>query len=216
MSFEATAAQERDRRRIAVDLHDRIGQSLALAQIVLTSISDASSADARAAITEAIELIKQSVLDTRSLTFELSPPILYDLGLAAAISWHAEQVEVSRGQRVEVHETGEAIVLDDTTAAVVFRTVRELLMNVFKHAQTLTARVWLRRTGDWLHVTVEDKGVGFDPGPEAILASGSFGLFSVREQISRLGGTVEIVSAKGQGTRVHVQVPLEQPLPEDG
>ena len=216
MSFEATAAQERDRRRIAVELHDRIGQSLALAQIMLTTISDASSADARAAITEAIELIKQSVLDTRSLTFELSPPILYDLGLGAAIAWHAEQIEVSRGQRVEVHETGEAIVLDDTTAAVVFRTVRELLMNVFKHAQTLTAQVWLRRTGDWLHVTVEDTGVGFDARPDAIVASGSFGLFSVREQIGRLGGTVEIVSSKGQGTSVHVQVPLEPPLPEHG
>jgi PAS domain S-box-containing protein len=210
MAFEAAVAEERERRRIAVDLHDRIGQSLALAQIKLSSVREAVSGAPRAAIDEAVELIAQSVTDTRTLTFELSPPVLYDLGLKEALAWLVEEVEKQHGLRIELVDDAADKPLDDATAALVFRAVRELLMNVLKHAKAGTARVSLRRTNDDVDIEVEDKGVGFDatdlaPRP----GSGGFGLFSVREQINRLGGTVEVVSAPAQGTCVTMRVPVK-------
>jgi len=211
MTFDAAVAEEQERRRIAVDLHDRIGQSLALAQIKLMSIEDTCSGAPRAAINAAVELLEQSVADTRDLMFELSPPILYDLGLLAALSWLAEDLETRLGLRIELHEESAHEPLDDTTAAVVFRAVRELLMNVFKHARVREARVSLREAGDDLRITVEDLGVGFDAKDEVLWTTGGgFGLLSVREQIRRLGGAVEVTSAKGGGTRVSIHVPRQK------
>jgi two-component system CheB/CheR fusion protein len=210
MAFDAAVAEERERRRIAADLHDHIGQSLALAQIKLTSTRDAVTGAPRTAIDEAVELLAQSAIDTRTLTFELSPPVLYDLGLKAALSWLVEDVEKRHGIRIELHDDEVDKPLDEATAALVFRAVRELLLNVFKHAKAPSAKVSLRRTGDHFDIDVEDAGVGFDPEDVALQsAAGGFGLFSVREQIGRLGGTLSVASAPHQGTRVSMRVPLK-------
>jgi len=210
MAFDAALAEERERRRIAADLHDRIGQSLALAQHKLTAMRDSVSGALRAAMDEAVALLAQSAVDTRTLTSELSPLVLYDLGLKDALSWLVEDVEKRHGIHVELHDDDVSKPLDDATAALVFRAVRELLMNVFKHAQASTAKVSLHRTGDQVEVDVEDKGVGFEPADIAFQsARGGFGLFSVREQISRLGGTVDVVSAPRMGTRVSMRVPIK-------
>jgi two-component system CheB/CheR fusion protein len=214
MAFDAAVAEERERRRIAADLHDRIGQSLALAQIKLTSMRAAVSGPARAVLDEAIQLLEQSTVDTRTLTFELSPPVLYDLGLKDALSWLVEDVEKRHGIHIELHDDDVPKPLDDATAALVFRAVRELLMNVFKHAKAPSAKVSLRRFEDHFEIEVEDQGVGFEPTDNALQSTtGGFGLFSVREQISRLGGTVAVSSAPQQGTRVNLRVPLNLPSP---
>lgn len=215
MAFDAALAEERERRRIAADLHDRIGQTLALVQIKLTSAREAMTGPPREEIDQAIQLLAQSVLDTRTLTFELSPPVLYDLGLKDALSWLVEDVEKRHGIKIELHDDEVHKPLDDATAGLLFRSVRELLVNVFKHAKAPTARVSLRRVGDHFEIEVEDKGVGFDPGDVNLQSAGSgFGLFSVREQIRRLGGTVEVTSAPHEGTRVSMRVPLKVGAPE--
>jgi len=211
MAFDAAVVQERERRRIAVDLHDSIGQALALAQIKLTAVRADATDRPRVAIDEVVALLRQAIADSRSLAFALSPPVLYDLGLNAAISWLIDEVETKHGLHVALSGDSVDRSLDETTAVIVFRAVRELLMNVLKHARSPAATVFLRRAGDHLDVVVEDAGVGFDP--EAVTAAangGSFGLFSLREQIHRLGGTVEITSAKGHGTSARVMVPLKR------
>ncbi len=214
--FETARAEDRERRRIATDLHDRIGQSLSLAQIKLASIRDRVTGPARPAVDGAVELIEQSVADTRTLIFELSPPVLYDLGLKAALSWLAEDLETRQGIRIALADDGAPKPLDDATAALLFRAVRELLLNVLKHARTPTARLSLRRAGDQVEIDVEDRGVGFDPEEVASpSAGGGFGLFSVREQIARLGGAVEITSRRGEGTRIRMRVPLGPDRPLD-
>jgi len=215
MAFEAAVAEERERRRIAVDLHDRIGQSLALAQIKLTSMREAVAGPPRIAIDEAVDLIAQSVTDTRTLIFELSPPVLYDLGLKDALSWLVEEVEKRHGLHVELVDDAADKPFDDATAALVFRAVRELLVNVSKHAHSATAKVSLRRTGDHVDIDVEDHGVGFVPDDVTARSDGAgFGLFSVREQINRLGGAFSIVSSPHDGTRVSMRVPLlSEPKP---
>jgi two-component system CheB/CheR fusion protein len=207
MAFEAAKAEERERRRIAQDLHDRVGQSLTVARIKLGQALGAATTAVHALISAANDLIASSIEDTRTLTFELAPPVLYDLGLKAALSWLSIDVEKRLGVRVEVTHDGGAAPSDATTAPLLFRAVRELLTNVYKHAKTSSARIALARNGDHFEILVEDRGAGFDVEHVGSATSGGFGLFSVREQIARLGGTVEVESASG-GTSVTLRVPV--------
>lgn len=209
MDFDRALTEERERRRIALELHDRIGQSLALAQIKLTSARDVVTGAAQASLDEVIALLDQSAAETRTLTFELSPPILYDLGLKEALSWLAEDIEHRYGIRVDLRDDEQQMPLDDTSRALVFRAVRELLMNVFKHAKTPSAKVEVHRVDDRFDIVVEDSGVGFDVDGAA-RQGGGFGLLSVREQIRRLGGRLEIVSKPSLGTKVTLQMPIAE------
>jgi PAS domain S-box-containing protein len=213
MTFEATVAEERERRRIASDLHDRIGQSLSLAQVKLSMVVDTCLPPSSDAVRSAIDLLRQSVEDTRALTFELSPPLLYDLGLVPAMAWLAEDLERRFGIVVAVVDDGAPKPLDETMASVTFRAIRELLMNALKHSQTLAATVSLSCDEDDLRIAVDDDGVGFALEEESLWsASGTFGLFSVREQMGRLGGSVELHSAPAQGTHVTLRLPLRSSL----
>jgi signal transduction histidine kinase len=143
------------------------------------------------------------------VTFELSPPILYDLGLKEALSWLAEDVERRCAMTVELEAADTTAPLDEATAALLFRAARELLMNVFKHANVPRAKVTLRATEDHVVIVVQDGGVGFDVDDVTTRSSRhGFGLFSIHEQIQGLGGTVTIASAEGDGTRVTLTVPL--------
>lgn len=206
MAFDAAVEQERERRQIAVDMHDSIGQTLALAQMKLNSAREVAQGASRAAIEEVVTLLGQAIVDSRSLVFALSPPVLYDLGLNAAISWLIEDLERKHGLKVAFDDDGPKAPLDETTAVVVFRAVRELLMNVVKHAGVVAASVSARTGELHLEVVVADEGAGFDAAAAAV--RGTFGLFSLREQISRVGGTVEISSTRGQGTTARIRVPL--------
>ena len=216
MAFEATLAEERERRRLAQDLHDRVGQSLALARIKLEAVKGgAGGGEAQEAIAGALELIATSIEDTRTLTFELAPPVLYDLGLTPALSWFCEELERRTGIHVEIGSESERAPFDEATAAILFRSVRELLTNVVKYASVASARLTLARSGNEYEIVVEDAGAGFDPELMARRWSKGFGLFSVREQISRLGGTVDLYSRPGSGTRVRLRVPIvgNEPAP---
>lgn len=206
MAFDATLTEERERRRLAADLHDRIGQALAVAQLELKAIREASGV--QPAIDEVLALLSQSSGDMRSLVFDLSPPILYDLGLRHALSWLAEDLGKRWGLQIDVQDDGNEEPLSDATAALAFRAVRELLTNVLKHAQTPAAEISLQRKEGQLEVSVRDRGVGFNLATLDARPQSGFGLFSVREQIGRLGGSVEVVSALGQGTRVTLRLPL--------
>jgi two-component system CheB/CheR fusion protein len=209
MAFDATLTEERERRRIAIELHDRIGQALALAQIKLTALRGDLVDGSRAAVDGAVDLLERAIADQRTLIFELSPPVLYDLGLKEALAWLAEDFEKRHGMPIEVIDDGAEKPLHDAAKAVVFRAVRELVMNVLKHAKSSSAKVSLRRVDGHLVVDVDDGGVGFDPhAPTDRPSGGGFGLLSVREQITGLGGTLTIDSAPQRGTHVSVSVPL--------
>jgi len=209
MSFDAVVTEERERRRIAIELHDRIGQALALAQIKVSSVREELAGDSRTAIDGAVELLEQASVDARTLVFELSPPILYDLGLKEALAWLAEDLEKRHGIKVEVTDDGADTPLDDAAKSIIFRAVRELVMNVLKHAKAPVASVSLKRIDDHLQIDVQDPGVGFEVSNalEPLSRTG-FGLLSIREQITGLGGALNIESAPGRGTVASVRVPL--------
>jgi signal transduction histidine kinase len=149
------------------------------------------------------ELVARAHQRIDSLTFQLSPPILRDVGLASAAEWLAEEIERSYGLRVKVERDGEPP-LDEAMRTALFRALRELLINAARHAHTEEARMRLTREGGDLIVSVEDDGIGFDE------RGGGFGLVSVRERLEALGARFEIESSIGHGTRVRIDVPLSR------
>jgi signal transduction histidine kinase len=196
---------ERERRKIASDLHDRIGQSLFAVQLKLAGTRKMTRGKGAAAVEESIQILSQAITDARSLSFELSPPILYDLGLPAAVHWLAEQMFKEHGLRVEVLvDRKRRPAIDDKVAALLFRFVRELLLNVVKHAETNDAQVAIRSPRRRLRIEVSDRGRGFDP----TTGQAGFGLFAVRENVFRLGGTFALDSAPGKGARAIISMPL--------
>jgi PAS domain S-box-containing protein len=212
LASELSLTEERERRRLATDLHDHIGQILALAQIKLGAIRElATSSSLTTPMDEIRRLIEQSIQYTRSLTFELSPPILYDLGFEPAVEWLAELIQSQHGMRIEV-QRGERqpLPMDDEIRVLLFQTVRELLLNVVKHAQAQRAKVTIGREGNHIRIVVEDDGVGLSILPGAPLSSArGFGLFSIRERLKYLGGHLEVDSEPGRGTRVILTVPVK-------
>ncbi|MCP3961141.1 MAG: PAS domain S-box protein [bacterium] len=211
LTSELALAEERERRRISRGLHDQIGQTLALVQMKLGELRhEALDTDARTRTEELSELVDQSVQAIRSLTFELSSPLLYELGLEAALQALAEQFEERYGVPCVCDIDTEPKALSDDTSVVLFQIVRELLFNIAKHAGARAAKVTVSSSRRQVQVTVEDDGVGFDATGigEMPSASGGFGLFSIRERLNHLGGSFAIRSSAGEGTAVVISTPL--------
>jgi PAS domain S-box-containing protein len=203
LASELTLTEEKERRRIAADLHDHVGQALALARIQLASARKATSdAGVAAILDDTSASLRQAIQDTRDLVFDLSSPVLNEIGLAAAISeWLEEQVEKKHGLQTEFICDDQEPELDEDMRAILFRNVRELLNNVVRHAGANKVSVRMERVGDTAIVVIQDDGVGFDTraASEATDRKGGFGLFSIRERMLDLGGALEIVSEPGQG-----------------
>ena len=204
--------EERERRRLATDLHDHIGQALAISKIKLGVLQKSVIAEDQAKpLREVRELIEQMIQDTRSLTFELSLPVLYELGFEAAVEWYAKHIRSQHGIKVDVQQDLLPIPMDDEIKVLLFRSVRELMINIVKHAQAHNARVTIRREGEDVNIAVEDDGVGIQDilQDSRLRSNGGFGLFSIRERLHYLGGQVEVESENGQGTRITLMVPLQ-------
>ena len=136
LASELSLAEERERRRIAVDLHDRIAQSLAFARIKIDTIKSSCGSDELGRmLTEVAELLGQTIQETRSLTIEICPPILYELGFEAALEWLSEQTQSQYGIKTSFANDRQQKPLDDDIRVVLFQAARELLVNVAKHAQ---------------------------------------------------------------------------------
>ena len=211
LASELSLTEERERRRLATVLHDHIAQLLVVAKGKFEKMQESALYRSLAKPMEEIRrLIEESIRYTRSLVFELSPPILYDLGFEPAMEWLAEHMEQQYGLVVHVEDDNQPKPLDNEARVLLFRAVRELLFNVLKHAQASCARVRMLRNGDQVRVIVEDDGVGFAPGKLGA-SSGKmegFGLFSIRERLNYFGGRLEIESTAGEITRVILSVPL--------
>lgn len=207
LATQLSLAQERERRRIAVGVHDDIGQRLALAKLQLQTLLHSQTANQVAGVVEQVcELIEQTMQQARSLAFELSCPVLYEVGLDAAIeSWLTRQIEQRTG--IKCHFSSEVVELrlEEELAVVLFQAVKELLTNIVKHAKARNIRVHMARLHNQLKITISDDGIGFDVG--SVKTTG-FGLFNVRERLGSVKGQLVIDSAPGQGTTATIAVPM--------
>lgn len=212
LASDLSLAEERERRHIATILHDQIGQILAVSRIKLGAlIKHSDNEDLLRDLKEVRGYVEQAILHTRSLTFELSPPILYELGLEAALEWLAEQVHEQHGIQYEFENDNQVKPLSDEIRVFLFTAVRELLVNVAKHANAQKVKVTVRRLGDTISIHVADDGIGFSVSSmnSYMDKNKGFGLFSIRERLSHLGGQMEIRAQRGRSSRICLVAPLK-------
>jgi PAS domain S-box-containing protein len=217
LASELSLAEERERRRIAVEIHDNISQALAMAKMKLDASARMPLDPQVRRTLEAVSGVVDEVLGrTRSLTFELSPPVLHELGFEPALEWLAEQSEHRYGLPVTVDLQSGGKSLPHETAVLLFQAVRELLVNVVKHSEARRAAVRVRRVDGAIRVVVEDDGCGLpvtkspvEPPGNGASHGGGFGLFSIRTRLEYLGGGIALESKPGDGLRVTLTAPLD-------
>ena len=205
-----TQAEHRERRRLAKLLHDHLQQLLVAARITTATARRRADHEEMQRLLERIdELLDESIGASRSLTRDLCPPVLYDVGLLGALAWLARSMEEKQRLKIELKSEAAVEPDDQEMKVLVFEAVREALFNVAKHAGVPEAKVTVARTkNDEIVAEVSDKGVGFDLA--ALSGDGDrlgFGLFSSRQRLELMGGRFEIDSAPGEGTRVTIGVP---------
>ncbi|MES2857861.1 MAG: sensor histidine kinase [Pseudomonadota bacterium] len=198
--------QEDERRRLARDLHDGIGQNLTALKHRLSQLEGGLPPGHQERLQAAIELCHETLEDTREMSRLLRPPILDDLGLEAALRWLARSMGESSGLAVEL-ELETLPQLDGDLQTLLFRVAQEALNNIAKHAQARDVLVRLVSRGAHLLLHVADDGRGC--APEQALGSGGSGLGGMRERLRLYGGTLQFHSAPGEGTRLRIAVPLE-------
>ena len=161
----------------------------------------------RARIAEIQALVDEAADQTRALTFELSPPVLYELGLEPALEWLTEQYHAKYGMVIRFQRSKRPPNISDEMRGLLFNSVRELLMNAIKYSRARLVRISVAANGQGLSVTVKDNGAGFDLGrPKS--RSGGFGLFNIRERMTGAGGRMLVDTKPGRGTTVTLTVPL--------
>lgn len=209
VALELSLTEERERRRLATELHEQVGQILALAQIKLRALRKSPAASLTGPMEEVMQLLDQTIRYTRSRNFELSPPILYDLGFEAAVEWLAELLQEQYGIRLKVAVDRSPKPLDDEVRVLLFQLVRELLVKVVKDANPKNVAVLISGNDGNLEVKIENDGFEMDLNAESPRTStNSIGVFSLRERLQYLGGSLKVDTAPGYGTRLNLLVPL--------
>jgi signal transduction histidine kinase len=211
LSAELSLAEERERRRIAQILHDDLQQVLVAVRLYLRTLGKTKSAAKRDGIVREIdEMLERSFKLTRSLSVELSPPVLHESGLAAALDWLAAQTRQHYNVQVtlEVDSAADPKAVD--VRVFLFQAVRELLLNAVKHGAGSPVHIAMMSTGpNKVHIVVADRGPGFDPDALDLqkIGPGGLGLFNIRERMTSIEGELQIQSTPGHGTRITLIAP---------
>jgi signal transduction histidine kinase len=219
LSSQLINAQEEERRSIARELHDEVGQVLTAIKVELAVAQRAIEADGgRAQVLQDARSIADGALHTvRDLSHLLHPPMLDDLGLPAAIEWYLRGFSKRHGIGVDLLHDPMPERLTPETEAAAYRIVQEALTNVAKHARATVCRVFVQRLPNTALITIEDNGAGFDLPAVIQAPDRGLGLIGIRERVTQLQGTLRLESAPGKGTRLTVELPARsRPSVEDG
>jgi PAS domain S-box-containing protein len=211
LTAELVLAEEKERHEVATALHDSIGPLLAFAKRELGTLQKSVPLKIAEPLKNISFNISQAITQTRTLTFDLSPPTLYTLGFETAVEELGERFCREQNIQFVFSNSDRPKPLTDHVKILLYRSIRELLINIAKHAKAKTVRVSLSRAADEICVTVADDGVGFNT---ALFKSRSskrsgWGLFSVQERLTHIGGSLEIESNRGKGTKITLTAPLK-------
>jgi signal transduction histidine kinase len=212
LAVELGRVRERERQKVADDLHDQIGQNLVLAKMKLDALKGSLGDEHSALVAGISDLISHTIKDTRSLMHELHPDWLSELSLKECLSWLAEQTQAKYRLRCENEFISVPKQLKKDVHEVIIQAVRELLVNAAKHARASKVRIICGCEKGWVRIRVVDDGKGFDP-PTIVSAgpkTGGFGLMIIRARLGLIGGSLYIDSRAGIGTRAMVVCPSEQ------
>jgi len=205
LALKLSDAEDVQRRRLAQDIHDSVGQSLTLVKLRLQSAASAPPVERQDGLGETLAVLDNAIQQTRTLTFELYPPMLDDLGLAAALRWLAKELARQSGADVTVIEEGKPPKeLSKSLASYLYRSIRELIGNAITHGRASEAIVTIYWRSESVRATVDDNGSGFDP--ETVTRG--LGMAAINRRLSTLGGSMNIESAPGTGSRIILEAPL--------
>ena len=214
MASELSVTEERERRHIATGLHDGIVQPLVFAKMKLDELwPSTTSVDSGKRLEEVSNMLDQIIEDTQTLTYDLGSPTLYELGLEAAVKeWLTEEIEQKHSISTFFEADGVPKLMSENISGFLFRAVRELLVNVVKHAQAQSIKVSLRGEGDKIRICVDDDGVGFELSETSVPKDkkSGYGLFSIKEHLTHIGGCIDIKSEPDHGTQVVLVAPVKE------
>lgn len=213
LSRRLLEAQESERRAIARELHDELGQALQALKINLQTVQRFPKESAQR-VEESIAIVDHTLQQVRALSVDLRPSLLDDLGLVVALEWYVDRQAQRVGFVGHCLADPPDLRVDPTIEIVCFRVVQEALTNIARHAQATEVWVDLQRRGQTLVLFIRDNGVGFDApaARERVIHGDSFGLLGMQERVELAGGQFEIRSTAGHGTEIHVRFPLPQIL----
>jgi signal transduction histidine kinase len=212
LSAHLLRVQEEERKRISRELHDETGQALMVIRLYLGMMESSITArSARAKIRETVEVVDRTIEGIRRIIGKLSPLMLQELGLVAAIRKEAKLLAKTTGVKTRVLISEDVGRLAPGAEQAIYRVVQEALHNVGKHARARNVIVQVMREDEQVHVVVEDDGIGIQGRPN--VRNQSFGLAGMKERIAVLGGISRVISAKGKGTRIEITVPAGEPAP---
>ena len=213
LAAELNLTEQRERQRLASDLHDYLGQLLALSRMKLDLAKQHPMEEGLAKIFVELKAVTdKSISYTRTLITQLSPPVLHEFGLSMALQGLADQMQ-ERELNV-IFQATEISALPVDQALLLYQSVRELLLNCVKHAHVRQATLILNQINESLYITVSDQGMGFDPETVKLVvkttgsSTGGFGLFSIRERMLALGGRFDLKAAPGKGTEATLVLPI--------
>ncbi len=210
LSGHLLRVQEEERKRISRELHDETGQALMVIRLYLGMMESIVTArNVRSKIRETVEVVDRTIEGIRRIIGKLSPLVLQELGLVAAIRKEAKDMAKTSGVKTRVLIAEDVGRLAPGTEQAIYRVVQEALHNVAKHAQARSVVIQMTREERTIHLVVEDDGIGIQQRSTA--GEQSFGLAGIKERIAMLGGVSRVISAKGKGTRIEINVPAVEP-----
>ncbi len=217
LAVDLSQAEQRERKRLSKILHDHIQQLLVAARMQVEWLKRDTNAERMQSIAQGVASILGEALDaSRSLTVELSPPVLHEAGLIGSLSWLASRMQEKNQFKVNLRSDSRAEPAGEEMRVLLFECARELLFNAVKHAGVSEAHVaLLRTTDDHIKLIIRDEGNGFDPGllNKRGADEVTFGLFSIQQRLAHIGGEMEILTAPGRGTSISVIIPDVKPIP---
>lgn len=210
MTHELNSIEEKTKQQIAVKLHDDIAQAMALSKITLSDISEDMPFEK---ISQKVETAKtfltNAIKNSRDLTYELSPPILHELGLGEAVKWHVKQIRKIFDIKFQLRGIQETNALSENEKILLFKSIVELTNNIIKHSNASLVTISFNRFKNIFRVTVKDNGVGFKKSPgQNISKDKKFGLFSTSERIKYIGGEMIIDSQIKKGAKITIKIPI--------
>jgi PAS domain S-box-containing protein len=216
LSRRLVESQETERRHIARELHDEVGQTLTVAEMNLQAlVQSPGAAPFRGRLKESLQAVERVLEQVRDLSLNLRPSMLDDLGLEPALRWYIKRQAALAGLQAEFQAEAPEGRLDSVVETACFRVAQEALTNVVRHARARVVAVELRHQDGRLHLFVRDDGAGFDVAAlrEQAVLGASLGLLSMEERATLAGGGLECKSAPGQGTEIHAWFPLKWRTP---
>jgi len=209
LSGHLLKAQEEERKRISRELHDETGQALMVIRLYLGMLDGTVETEqAKEKIGELLGVVDRTIEGIRRIIGRLSPLVLQELGLIAAIRKEAKDLQKTAAVKAQVNISENLGRFDPVVETAIYRVVQESLHNVAKHAQARNVTIALERQGETLGLVIEDDGMGIRPASNSKSMRPTFGMAGMQERIATLGGQMKVESRKGAGTRISITVPL--------